>query len=1203
MPRLKLLPVLAITIGLTLQPVVPSAARVGSAAAAGERQAETSTSSRDDPADAADYAAAGTSALVGGADLTSAGTAAPIPAQAPDSTAVRHSAVVVLAGPSVYQEFERLASGVENRGSDHVSASADVGLLAAELEPRLQAAEAAIRSDQQLVVDAAERLGATVVSQYTTAANGLLVHATTDVLSELAGVPGVVAVEAAPLVRPALSRSVPHTGAIRLADETGYLGAESVVAVVDTGVDYTHAAFGGPGTSAAYGAAAAAAETIDDTWDGVPLFPTARVIGGWDFVGPKYTTPEFCTPEREAAGQCTSTPHPDPDPLDQGAHGTNVAGAAAGQAIEGLARGMAPESSILALKIYGPPDGAIETDETVDVLIDAIEWCVRANLGLDVPGIAPDSAAIDVVNLSIGEPYAQGSRLFDEAVDAAVGAGMVVVAAAGNQGDRPYVVAAPGASPRALSVASVAIGDDYGSDTMAGHSGRGPSKNGALKPDIAAPGTGIVVASMGTGTGAQSTNGTSMAVPHVSGAAALLAQRNREEDLGLSGLELSALLMNYARPMLPGVDGRAAPVHVVRQGAGRLNVAAAGTADLLVTGGDIASLNLGALSTVADMTVERSFTVRNLSDAGVRFKLAAEFLDPGDAGAGVALTMPDGVIPLGARADVDVPVVFEIDAESLRGWTLRGPTPLDSAALTQLEVDGYVTVTPVDDAGEPVPEADPARLPFYALPRRASRVRPGVDDRQQLTFDNASGLTGDVELFVLPYGGAAEDPDESDVAGELDVRRVGVRFEPGPGGETMVTFGIALHEVSVVPQSTSYEIYLDGDRDGLADIRVRTDYLSPLGDDIGVRVGAWNGEADAPDGPEIAAGIAAFDLHTRVAMVSVPLSAVGMGPEVESFDFYLISRGLTEDWWGQTAVDLVPDSVRGPCGSRLFTVDPAMWANLPSEWTLTVEAGGTAHVSRNEGTGSNVPRLLALLPDNRFEDPDGQMIVLEDGADPEPPSTQGQCRAFLPLAARNQLVKPLRPPDALLANAIEVISEITDLKLLSDIRDEHRDEERKYRFRSAPGLRTGENGVHMTYSPRHLTVPGDPIQRWDYMRVDGTAWERKHVSNEYVEDWHCYPIDEYVMVWPEVIAMFRTRFPAFGWEIDGQGGFQGRETWMLSNQDRSGPWSYSARVDVENGRLLFLSRYDAAGRSESYQPIEFGVVNANVGTIRNKPCP
>jgi len=145
--------------------------------------------------------------------------------------------------------------------------------------------------------------------------------------------------------------------------------------------------------------------------------------------------------------------------------------------------------------------------------------------------------------------------------------------------------------------------------------------------------------------------------------------------------------------------------------------------------------------------------------------------------------------------------------------------------------------------------------------------------------------------------------------------------------------------------------------------------------------------------------------------------------------------------------------------------------------------------------------------------------------------------------------------------------------------------------------------VHMTYSPRHLTVPGDPIQRWDYMRVDGTAWERKHVSNEYVEDWHCYPIDEYVMVWPEVIAMFRTRFPAFGWEIDGQGGFQGRETWMLSNQDRSGPWSYSARVDVENGRLLFLSRYDAAGRSESYQPIEFGVVNANVGTIRNKPCP
>jgi subtilisin family serine protease len=985
-------------------------------------------------------------------------------------------------------------------------------------------------------------------------------------------------------------------GADRLAAELGYLGQGSVVAVVDTGIDYTHAAFGGPGTAEAYSAAARDAEGIDDTWDGRPLFPTERVIGGWDFVGPNYTTPALCPPDREATGACTSVPHPDPDPLDQGGHGTNVAGTVAGQAVGTLSRGVAPQAGLVALKIYGPPTNRGDTDETVDILIDALEWCVRANLGMAVPGIAPEAPlAIDVVNMSIGEPYAQGSRLFDTAVDSAVGAGMVVVAAAGNQGDRPYVVSAPGASPRALSVASISIGAGEGTDAMAGHSGRGPSKNGALKPDLAAPGSAVSAAAYATGVGATMSSGTSMSAPHVAGAAALLHERNRDESLGLSALELSALLMNYARPMLPELDGRDRFVPVSRQGAGRLDVAHAGTSDLVVTGGDIASLNIGAVSVTGDVAFDGQFNVRNLSDEAVNFELAALFADEADSSAGVELTLPEGVIPLRGKGAVDVPMAVRIAADSLRGWALRGPTPVNLSVLERLEIDGYVSVTPVDASGSPVADAQAAHVPFYVLPRRASKILPGVVDRRQLTFDNESPYSGDVELFVVPFGGASEDPDEADVEGELDVRRVGVRFEPGAGGETLLTFGISLHAVSVVPQVTAYELYLDLDRDGEADVRVRTAHETPLGDQIGVRVGDWNAETGDVEGPERTAGMASFDLHTRTAIVSVPLSAVGM--EVpEPFDFYLISRGLTEDWWGLTDVDIVPNDIDGPCGRVLLGVDPGQWSNLPERWTLTVEGGGTALVTRSAGTGELVPRLMALLPDNRFEDPDGQLAVLASGADPEPMPLRGLCRAFLPVATRAHALKPLRPPDAMLANAIDEVSRISDIKMLSDIRNESVDEERKYRFR-------GPNGLHMTYSPRHDTVPGRDIERWDFMRIDDTAWVRKHVSNQYVEDWHCHYLAPDLLFWPDFVRRFSEEFPVFGWEIDGQGSFQGRTTWMLRNHGREGPWSFFARVDVENGRLLWISRFDDAGRSESYAPFDFGIVNESVGPIRNKPCP
>ncbi len=775
------------------------------------------------------------------------GTPASSPPDAP-----RESVLVTIAGPSVYRQFAAMTDTIgRSLRADQVVARA------AELSVELAAAEADVRRGQQPVIAAAERLGVRVVSRYTTAANGLLVHATAGQLQALQHVPGVEWVEPAPIFRPTLEHSVPHIGGTRLASELGYDGEGSVVAVIDTGVDYTHAHLGGPGTVEAWAAASAvgATETITDTWEGEPLFPSGKVIGGWDFVGRNYDPPHICTPAREAAGDCTSTPHPDADPLDGHGHGTHVSGIIAGNAIPNIGDGVAPGAKIVGLKVYGH-GGA---DEAADVVVDAIEWCARVNTGLETRGVRPPQ--VDAINISLGEDHAQGSRLFDEAVEAAVGTGVVVVASAGNSGNRPFVAGAPAASPKILSVASAlppsagievevrwedeqaehfgieggitrplsetgAIEADLGwfgrgcdddevlqdvselialvergscnfsqkilnaqeagaiavlmftnsrgktrmggssdgieipavmidrqpglelvklledgtvvtavldperfgldmsrADSISGFSSRGPSKNGALKPDITAPGSGIVSAARGTGDQGVPMGGTSMAGPHIAGAAALVHHRNRAEDLGLGADDLAALLMNYARPIVfQGLGADKTVVPVVRQGAGQVDLWGAGTGSLLVRTGDLASINLGPVSLTGPEHQVRPLAVRNLTHEPVTFRVEAAFLFEEDRGQGLDIDVPDGPLTLVGGAETTVKVLFTLDPGAMRAWTLRPAAGAAAGLVDTLEIDGYVTFTPVDSQGDPMPDVPVPSVPFYVLPRRASAI-------------------------------------------------------------------------------------------------------------------------------------------------------------------------------------------------------------------------------------------------------------------------------------------------------------------------------------------------------------------------------------------------------------------------------------------------------------------------------------------------
>lgn len=203
------------------------------------------------------------------------------------------------------------------------------------------------------------------------------------------------------------------------------------VAVLDTGIDYTHANLNGPGTKAAYTAAygSSPSDPRNATTDG--LFPTAKVVVGFDFVG-----------ETWPFGPLSF----DPDPIDFNGHGTNVADIIGGR------KGVAPGVSLYAVKVCATQAAACSGV----ALLLAMEFAVDPN----GDGDAEDH--VDIVNMSLGGSYGQP---FDDALSAAVDnatkLGVLTVAASGNGGDLPYITSSPGAAATAIAVAQTHVPADF----------------------------------------------------------------------------------------------------------------------------------------------------------------------------------------------------------------------------------------------------------------------------------------------------------------------------------------------------------------------------------------------------------------------------------------------------------------------------------------------------------------------------------------------------------------------------------------------------------------------------------------------------------------------------------------------------------------------------------------------------------------------
>ncbi len=276
-----------------------------------------------------------------------------------------------------------------------------------------------------------ESTGAQILSTYDTALNGFLVRATSDQLQRLTATPRLERIYRAPEHYPLLGDAVPLVGGQTVIDTLGYTGKDVTIAIIDQGIDYTHKSLGGSGKPKDY---------ADNNPSVVEprSFPTDKVIGGYDFAGTDYGT--------------TGVPRPDDDPLDEGDHGTHVAGIAAGmKGNPKVHHGVAPDAKLIALKVFGRGGGT-------NLSTNAIEWAIEANMGARVPGSCQmprgQSCRVDVLNMSLGSPWANGVLEQTGAIQRAVESGIVLVAASGNDDDVPFIHGAPAASPMALAVAN-----------------------------------------------------------------------------------------------------------------------------------------------------------------------------------------------------------------------------------------------------------------------------------------------------------------------------------------------------------------------------------------------------------------------------------------------------------------------------------------------------------------------------------------------------------------------------------------------------------------------------------------------------------------------------------------------------------------------------------------------------------------------------
>ena len=304
------------------------------------------------------------------------------------------------------------------------------------------ATAARVRSQHDGAVPAIQALGGRVLARFENAINGIKIEASPRDIARIAALPGVVSVLPVRTYEHNNAVSVPFIGAPQVWQGLPSFKGEGVkVAIIDTGIDYTHANFGGPGTIAAYDAAFATSTAAANPALFGPGAP--RIKGGIDLVGDAYD-----------ANDPASVPVPDANPLDCNGHGSHTAGTAAGSGVLAngstfngpynaavyttgkfkIGPGVAPKADLYAVRVFG-------CTGSTNVVTEAIDWAVQNKM--------------DVISMSLGSNFGVATTSDSLAAQNAVRAGLIVVAASGNAGPAPYITSSPAAGNGVIAAAAM----------------------------------------------------------------------------------------------------------------------------------------------------------------------------------------------------------------------------------------------------------------------------------------------------------------------------------------------------------------------------------------------------------------------------------------------------------------------------------------------------------------------------------------------------------------------------------------------------------------------------------------------------------------------------------------------------------------------------------------------------------------------------
>lgn len=944
-----------------------------------------------------------------------------------------------------------------------------------------------------------EAYGATVIGDFRKVVNAFQIMTTAAKAQRIATLPGVVAVERSPVYYPSLSTGLAAVQAPLAWDNGGgtpFTGQGVRLGIIDSGVDYLHADFGGSGDPADY--------TSNDSDILEPgTFPNLRVVGGFDFAGDAYNA--------------NNNPSPDPDPLDcrngsAAQHGTHVAGIAGGNgvllngtAFTGpynasfepsqfmVAPGVAPEAELYALKVFGCSGGTT-------LLLQAFEWAV------DPDDDNNFSDRLDVVNLSLGSTFALSTgSSSDIAARNLHQAGTVLVAAAGNDGDTTFAHGSPASLPQVLSVgASVAVaaaelqvsapvsvagsyagvegsftaplssagitgdivavepangcstitnaaavagniafiqrgscaflqkfaeaeaagatavimvnnepgvfqmgGDGNSSlpglmisqadgatlsgalaqETVTGTlllppftpsdeafagslSSRGPSVvDGAIKPDISAPGVSVVSANGGTGTGGVANTGTSMASPFVAGAAAVV----RQAFPGLGPAEVKALMMSKNQS-LRSPDGDVMPI--AYQGSGRLALAEVlgQTAFLTsVDDADAVSLSFGHIESLETVTETRTINLVNLAPDAVTYDLTVDEVYP-LPGVTVSVT-PTSVTVAGQSTSEPITVQITVDPDALGD---PDPDPVTGATTAVFDGDGGEAVVPrmhLNEADGWVVATgtggEVARVAFYGSVRAGAARQASLDcaaSTDEVVAVSVTGPSSHPSPVVTAFQLGTLDGVDAGLPAFADVRAVGAATSYGAVGgafdDAEVYFGVAVEgtwRTAAIPEVplVSIEVDLDGDENVdyllIPEPNSRTSFA--FADHLVARSYIIDGGCNAfqldscertPYPERLALNLAPADeldtapFYNGVIVLPVLTRNIGLSEGLPSFSYRartLTPRGEvdTTDWatFDVTAPVIDPATEAPTPGRPLYTGDEAVRARVAPGATAT----------------------------------------------------------------------------------------------------------------------------------------------------------------------------------------------------------------------------------------------------------------------------